>query len=179
MNLDGKGSQAWAIRPVRSSDARAMLDLLLQLDEETTFMLLEPGERTTTLEEQERQIEAFTSGEAGYLLVCDIGDRLAGFLYARRGQARRIGHSVYIVIGVLQAYTRQGIGRRFFEELHSWALKNDLHRLELTVMTHNSGAVALYKKMGFEIEGVKRHSLKVNDQWVDEFYMAKLMPENA
>lgn len=42
-------------------------------------------------------------------------------------------------------------------------------------MSHNKAGVALYKKQGFEIEGTKRHSLLVNGQFVDEYYMAKLL----
>jgi RimJ/RimL family protein N-acetyltransferase len=32
-----------------------------------------------------------------------------------------------------------------------------------------------YKKMGFEIEGTKRHSLFVNGKYIDEYYMAKFL----
>jgi RimJ/RimL family protein N-acetyltransferase len=42
-------------------------------------------------------------------------------------------------------------------------------------MAHNSGAIALYKKMGFEIEGTKNHSLIVDGMYIDEYYMAKLV----
>lgn len=42
-------------------------------------------------------------------------------------------------------------------------------------MTHNLAGIALYKKMGFEIEGRKRHSLRVNGAYVDEYYMSKLL----
>ena len=33
------------------------------------------------------------------------------------------------------------------------------------------------KKMGFEIEGTKRDSLRVDGVYVDEYYMAKLLTE--
>ena len=62
-----------------------------------------------------------------------------------------------------------------FQELHKWAQSQNLHRLELTVKNDNEAGLALYKKMGFEIEGTKRHSLKVNDRFIDEFYMSKLL----
>jgi len=60
-------------------------------------------------------------------------------------------------------------------ELERWAKKNNLHRLELTVMAHNEAALALYKKMGFEIEGRKKHTLFINGSFVDEYCMAKLL----
>jgi RimJ/RimL family protein N-acetyltransferase len=42
-------------------------------------------------------------------------------------------------------------------------------------MVHNEAALALYKKMGFEIEGRKKHSLLINGTYVDEYCMAKLL----
>jgi RimJ/RimL family protein N-acetyltransferase len=42
-------------------------------------------------------------------------------------------------------------------------------------MTHNIAGIALYKKMGFEIEGTKRDSLLINGEYVDEYYMSKLL----
>jgi len=63
--------------------------------------------------------------------------------------------------------------------LEEWAQQHHIHRLELTVMAHNNAGVALYKKQGFEIEGTKRHSLLINGQYVDEFYMSKLLDHPA
>ncbi|MGG2015707.1 hypothetical protein [Bacillus sp. S10(2024)] len=35
--------------------------------------------------------------------------------------------------------------------------------------------IALYKKSGFEIEGIKRHSLIIGDEFINEYYMSKIM----
>lgn len=48
-------------------------------------------------------------------------------------------------------------------------------RLELTVVTENRAAVALYKKDGFLIEGVKKHSLMIDGKAFDEYYMVKIL----
>lgn len=45
----------------------------------------------------------------------------------------------------------------------------------MTVMTHNEVGIALYRKRGFEIEGVKRDSIYIEGQYRDEYYMAKLL----
>jgi RimJ/RimL family protein N-acetyltransferase len=74
-------------------------------------------------------------------------------LAAYGGRCKRNRHSVYLITGILQAFTSQGIGTRLFVELEKWARENNIHRLELTVLVHNEAALALYRKMGFEIEG--------------------------
>lgn len=42
-------------------------------------------------------------------------------------------------------------------------------------MENNEAGIALYKKMGFDIEGIKRNSLYVDGQYINEYYMSKLL----
>jgi RimJ/RimL family protein N-acetyltransferase len=163
------------IRTIRVSDAEQFLNLCKKLDTETQFMMLEPGERTTTVEEQQAQIERLLSKENRAIFVAEHDGQLVGYLAALGGEFKRNKHSVQIVIGILQDFTGQGIGTQLFLALEDWAHRQHIHRLELTVMTHNKAGIALYKKQGFEIEGMKRHSMLVNGHYVDEFYMAKLL----
>jgi RimJ/RimL family protein N-acetyltransferase len=163
------------IRTICESDAKQFLNLCNKLDAETQFMMLEPGERTTTPEEQRTQIEQLLQHKNQTVFVAEAGEQLVGYLAAIGGEFKRNRQSVYIVIGILQVFTGQGIGTKLFQTLDEWAHQQHIHRLELTVMSHNQAGVALYKKQGFEIEGTKRHSLLVNGQFVDEYYMAKLL----
>ena len=165
------------IRTICEDDAEQFLSLCKQLDLETQFMLLEPGERKTTLEEQRAQIEILLKQENQTIFVAEQDKHLIGYLAASGGTFKRIRHSAYLVIGILQAFTGQGIGTQLFQRLEDWAKQQHIHRLELTVMTHNTVGIALYKKQGFAIEGTKRHSLLINGQYVDEFYMSKLLDQ--
>ncbi|MNW12412.1 putative acetyltransferase YhhY [compost metagenome] len=61
--------------------------------------------------------------------------------------------------------------------LDLWAAEAGLVRLELTVMTHNERAVGLYRKHGFDIEGTKLRSLRVDGNWVNEYYMGKIIAD--
>ncbi|WP_308419001.1 GNAT family N-acetyltransferase [Virgibacillus oceani] len=59
--------------------------------------------------------------------------------------------------------------------MDTWARQQGLSRLELTVVVDNEAGLALYKKAGFVIEGVKKHSLLINGDFLDEYYMGKLL----
>ena len=163
------------IRSIREDDSENFLHLCQQLDQETQFMLFEPGERTTTLEEQRGRIQGLLTQANQNIFVAEQAGQLAGFLGAFGGSQRRNRNCAYIVVGILQAFAGQGLGTQFFQALDEWAVQHDLHRLELTVMCHNAQAVHLYQKMGFQIEGIKQDSLLVNGKYVDEFYMAKIL----
>ncbi len=167
------------IRTICEDDAEQFLSLCKQLDLETQFMLLEPGERKTPLEEQQAQIEILLREENQTIFVAEQDNQLVGYLEASGGIFKRNRHCVYLVIGILQAFTGQGIGTQLFQSLEEWAKQQHIHRLELTVMTHNTAGIALYKKQGFAIEGTKRHSLLINGRYVDEYYMAKLLDQSS
>lgn len=164
------------IREIREEDAPEYLELAQRLDSETEFMMLEPGERSYGVEQQLQRIRNVLETENAVMLVAEHKGRLIAVLGASGGIYRRNRHNVYIFVGVLQAYAGQGIGTRLFEELEAWARRlGYIHRLELTVMTHNARAIGLYRKMGFEIEGTKRHSIRAGGEYIDEYSMSKLL----
>lgn len=168
------GGEKLIIRKIEVKDSEKFLKMLDQLDHETKNMMFEPGERTTTVEEMEANIKNIIRRNS-LTLVAVENDHIVGFLTAERGFANRIKHSAYIVIGLLKDYRGKSIGSRLFEELEIWAIDNCIIRLELTVMTHNVSAIRLYEKVGFKIEGIKEKSLIVDNKYVDEYYMGKIL----
>jgi RimJ/RimL family protein N-acetyltransferase len=163
------------IRPIEEADAEACLALARAIDAESRFMMYEPGERQTTVEQQVERIRAIRASDNKLTLVVEHEGQLVGYLGAMGGDFHRNHHSIHIFVGILERFTGQGLGRRLFEETERWARRQGLHRLELTVMRHNARGLALYQKMGFEIEGTRRDSLKVDGECVDEICMAKLL----
>ncbi|MEF1331054.1 GNAT family N-acetyltransferase [Vibrio sp. M260121] len=163
------------IREVRASDAQSVLDLMYQLDRESKFMMLEEGERTTTLEQQVKILESFSESTSKAMFVISGENEIYGFAAGIGNTANRNRHSMYCVMGIKQSASGNGYGKQLLEYLETWAVGEEFTRLELTVMCHNDRAFNLYRKHGFEVEGTKRNSLKVDGQYVDEFYMSKLL----
>jgi RimJ/RimL family protein N-acetyltransferase len=163
------------IRPIQPGDAMAFLDLKKQLDRESKFMLLEPQERNSTLEEIRKEIEFLSLNHNGTILVAETENQIAGYLSLERGTFRRIHHTVYLVTGILQKYWKKGIGSALLEKAIYWCRENRIQRIELTVLTPNTSAIALYKKFGFEKEGVRKRAILFEGKLMDEYYMAKLL----
>lgn len=163
------------IREANVEDAEPLTNLILQVERESEFMLFEADERKLTAEQQRNRIEQMKEQNNSTMLVAEVNGKLVGYLFAIGGMARRNQHTAYLVIGILQEYRGKGIGTQLFTTLDRWAKEQRLHRLELTVVATNETAIALYKKMGFQIEGTKKDSLLINGEFVDEYYMAKLI----
>ncbi|MFD3449972.1 GNAT family N-acetyltransferase [Microbacteriaceae bacterium 4G12] len=162
------------IREIKITDAEKFLSLCRQLDQETEFMMLEPNERNITVNEQEKQIQDMLDNKHSTILVAEKEGCLIGYVGTYRENFNRCRHSAYVVTGILAAYRGRGIGTSLFKALERWTKDHNVHRLELTVMVHNKAGIALYKKSGFEVEGTKRHSLKIRNEFIDEYYMSKL-----
>ena len=65
-----------------------------------------------------------------------------------------------------------GLGKKLMQDLVKRASSYDgLEQINLTVMSENIIAKKLYKSLGFEIYGVERKALKVNEQYFDEDLM--------
>jgi len=164
------------IRKITEADSSDLLELLLRLDNETKFMMIEPGEREISPENMKHLLSDSVVPTSVFLGAFSE-DELVGYVNACRGNFKRIEHTAYIVIGILSSSTGQGIGTLLLKKVEEWARKYGITRLELTVMTHNKNAIKLYEKMGFEREGIKKNSMFVDGNYVDEFYMSRILDE--
>lgn len=161
------------IRRCELKDADDMLKMLLSLDKETKYMMFEADERPNDVNRIEAMINQSINGD-NLLLIAIEGDDIIGFLSAQRGIPKKIKHTAYIVVGIREAFRGKGIGGKLFSELDLWAKENNVSRLELTVMCSNSIAKHLYEKNDFEVEGIKRNSIFMDGNYIDEYYMAKI-----
>ncbi len=158
-------------------DVEGFWALLNTLDRETDYMMYEPEERAQCMNVQQLRAHLQRSVIDGtdFLQVAADDDQIVGYLWAERGKLRRISHTAYIVVGVLQDYSGKGIGTTFFQHLDRWARAHGIRRLELTVECRNQAARHLYEKCGFQTEGIREKSMLVEGTLVDEYYMAKIL----
>lgn len=163
------------IREIQEQDASQFLALSKQLDEESKFMLLEPGERLTTPDGQKKLIQHMLTLNNRTIFIAEDKGHIVGYIAGLGGSYRRNRHKADVVIGILNAYCGQGLGTRLILALEEWARSCNLHRLELTVMAHNERAIGLYRKMGFVEEGISVDSLWVDNRYVHELNMAKIL----
>ena len=74
----------------------------------------------------------------------------------------------------LIGYVDAQVGTALLNALSAWAEQHVVHRLELTVMAHNDRAIALSRRCGYDIEGIRRHSIQIDGGYVDELAMSRL-----
>lgn len=111
------------------------------------------------------------------LFVAEGGGRSLG-TYRIIPKHYRQAHTVYLgSFGIPHSLQGKGYGFRILEDIKGLVKQNGQSRIELTVDVTNLAAIHLYKKAGFETEGIIRHSYKLasTGKFYDEFLMAVLL----
>jgi L-phenylalanine/L-methionine N-acetyltransferase len=87
----------------------------------------------------------------------------------------RASHIAYLGgLAIHPDYAGKSFGLKMMQEIIDLAHQEGYKRIELSVATENSGAIKLYKKVGFEEEGVMRKYmyLKREGRFLDEVLMS-------
>lgn len=90
-------------------------------------------------------------------------------------QEFRNSHIIYLGgVAIDPQHGGKGAGFRMMQAVQQFAIKHHRKRIELSVATENIAAIRLYKKAGFEEEGILRKFswLQATDEYLDEMIMA-------
>jgi putative acetyltransferase len=121
---------------------------------------------------------AQVEGRADLHLVAEVDGDLAGSAGLHSpGPSPRRRHVMALGLAVAKDRQRQGVGRALLGALcdyaDDWA---GVLRIELTVYTDNARAIELYRRFGFEVEGIHRAYALRDGLFVDAHAMARLHP---
>lgn len=110
--------------------------------------------------------------------VALVKGEVAGWCDVTRRPRESRRHCGLLGMALLPAYRGGGIGRALMQAAIACAWEREFTRIELDVREDNVRAIALYKRLGFEVEGVKRNSLRVDGEYYDALLMS-LLKEGA
>jgi RimJ/RimL family protein N-acetyltransferase len=108
------------------------------------------------------------------LVVLSAGE-VVGWCDASRKPRPIYAHSAVLGMGLLPEFRGKGVGRRLIQQTLAAARDFGFHRVELTVREDNLNATELYKKVGFEIEGLQRDAFLVDGVYANLIMMAVLL----
>ena len=114
--------------------------------------------------------------ECGYpQFVVLSADTVVGWCDVLPNRTRVIySHCGTLGIGLLPEFRGKGIGRQLMQRTIDAAFAFGLTRVELSVREDNVNAIALYKSLGFEIEGLHRSAVCIEGQYENLYSMALL-----
>lgn len=113
-------------------------------------------EEASAEELAERHRTAILSGEPVFVLEDE------GAIVGCLGVEPSVPGVQYLGMWVLPSHRGRGGGRMLIEAALA-DRPDDVHKIELEVFRENEGAIALYRKMGFEEEGLRRDHYRRRD----------------
>ena len=105
-------------------------------------------------------------------IVATDGDRIVGWCDVRRETVPVYAHEGMLGMGVLDGYRGRGLGERLIRAALDAAREAGFERISLSVYARNTRAAALYRKVGFVVEGVRVRGKKLDGEYDDVIMMA-------
>ena len=175
--LKSKFGTEVTIRSATIQDAPAILALSISVLGEEIYQLTSGTEFKMTIDAEEKWIESHLSNPNHIILVAEMDSNIVGLLDFSNGRRQRIAHTGEFGMSVEKSFRDQGVGSLLLEALINWAAQNrTIEKIGLNVHSNNERAIALYQKMGFEIEGIRKRDLKYGEgQYVDAIVMGRFV----
>ncbi len=115
------------------------------------------------------------SGENDLILIAEDNGKIIGVLTLIREPFLKNRHVAVLGIAIIDGYRHEGIGSAMMDESIRWAESAGIEKITLEVFSTNINAIEMYKKFGFEIEGIRKRQFKIQGQYVDDVLMAKFL----
>jgi putative acetyltransferase len=107
-------------------------------------------------------------------VVAEIDGVVVGCVGLTVSKKPRESQSAALGIMIHTDHQRRGVGRALVTAIldiaDKWLM---LKRVELSVLVDNEPAVALYRSMGFVVEGTKKFATIKNGVYMDSYLMAR------
>jgi len=167
-----KNNTSYVIREIAPKDTKKFINYRTTLADETTYMRASRSELNLNLETHNKSIYNFINSDNQYSIVAELNGIIIGNLQFRGGDHQRTRHAGEFGISVLKDYWGNRIGYNLLSQLIEWVKRSKvIKKISLEVREDNTSAIALYKTLGFELEGTIRKNFYAEDKYYDSHIM--------
>ncbi|MGN0983881.1 MAG: GNAT family N-acetyltransferase [Gemmiger sp.] len=145
-----KNGKTAVLRSGGEADGAAVLENFNRTHAETEYLLSYPDENSLDAEKEGQYLAQKTKSEREIEIIALVDGQVAGTAgIDALGTAYKVRHRAEFGVGVLREYWGLGIGRALLEACLHCARQAGYTQVELTVVSQNERAVALYQQAGF------------------------------
>ncbi|MGP8125884.1 MAG: N-acetyltransferase family protein [Nitrososphaerales archaeon] len=142
------------IRPLRGDEVEELIGLWKEFMNDSLAMDEPIPTHERNVRKQKEFVTKLMKEDPGQVLVATDGDKLVGYLLFQN-EVRpplKIAHGLSYVtdLYVRPKYRRQGIAKRLLQSCLDSLRRRRATSVQLKVWHTNSGAIALYRQLGFE-----------------------------
>lgn len=166
----------YIIREARPGDGEQVRLHKLAVASEPGAMLGYDANEVRTAEMYQEMAIEHSQSDNSIFLVVESEEQIVATLKCSGGKLKSCRHVATLSVSVEESFRRAGLGSKLVQRAYNWAQDSEIiKRIELTVLRNNVGAIKLYKKFGFEVEGIKIKSCLLDGKYVDDVIMALLL----
>jgi RimJ/RimL family protein N-acetyltransferase len=163
------------VRRADPGDAPALVELARSVAAEDGGWLITAGEWRSVGAER-RYLRAVRRHPNAAVLVAVEDGVVVGRLSAARDPHPASEHVADLGLMVARSHRRRGVGTALMAAAEDWARESGVRKLELHVFPHNEPALALYRGLGYQPEGLRRRHYRRGGEFLDAILMAKELP---
>lgn len=164
------------IREVSEDDAKQILNLVLEMAEESDNFPFTSKDYSMSIENQRSFINYMQYMKNSIFYAAFDQSNPVGIIYLEGGKRIRTFHNCSLGMGVKKEYWNKKIGTKLLEKSLEFVLSNEnIAKINLEVRTDNIYAIKLYKRYGFEIEGKIKRALFIDGKFYDYLSMGILI----
>ncbi|MFE1245883.1 GNAT family N-acetyltransferase [Fictibacillus sp. NPDC058756] len=164
------------VRRATKDDAQNMIDFYNAVGGETDFLSFGANEFKRDLREYEDYITATSNEQNSIMLLALIDSEIISIATINSSQKERTKHVGTLGIVVSKTYTGLGLGKILMNGLIEWAKQNGVtKKISLVTNETNTVAIELYKKLGFEVEGLLKKDNFINGNFNNTIIMGLLL----
>lgn len=150
-----KNGEEVFIREALPNDAQQIIDFYNLVGGETDFLSFGKDEFTTDVAAFQTTIQKTQQLQGSIMYLAIANDEIISIATIDSPLKKRVQHVGTLGIVIRETHTGLGLGKKMMNELIEWARTNGVtEKITLLTREDNETAIQLYKKLGFETEGI-------------------------
>jgi RimJ/RimL family protein N-acetyltransferase len=155
-------------------DAGPVLEYLRKVGGESDNLTFGPEGPGLSEDEEREYLAGIAASDNALVLLAVHEGEIVGALSFEGGRRPRTRHTGELGISVTESFTGSGIGRAFLEMLIEWAERSGvIRKLNLRTRVDNLGAIRLYERLGWVVEGRVTRDQGIDGTYTDTLFMGR------
>jgi RimJ/RimL family protein N-acetyltransferase len=174
---DGKRIE---FRHIKPSDAESFLDFRKKVPHDSTHTMQYVGQNFPSVEETAKRLSEQEGDKIALNLGAFYEAKVIGYLNFRIPFPEHpwVQHLGQFGMMVLKDFWGLGIGKKLLQLQEVHALNHGITRIEAMARVKNDRGVKLYERRGYKVEGTRRRAAKIDGEFHDEYFIAKILDDS-
>ena len=160
------------IRQAREDDLTGLVGAIREALSDKSYI---EGETLADIVESENVLLRHNELIKRVFFVATVHSDVVGWVHINAPELEKLEHTAELTVGVIEEYRGRGVGSKLLDHGVDWTLDHDFEKLYNSVPATNERAIEFLESRGWETEAIRKRHYRIDDEYVDEVMMAKML----